>query len=500
MTFSCEQGSSVRRWRLVFDQQFIQLDSFLGDPITPDNVVLAGFAQSGIAQHLARCRVALEVTGIKACHAELADAKTDQGFNSLGAITFALVWHTDPVTDFGLTALAVEQPDGANRFIPVAQGHRKGNADTLTPFISLTRNPALGLTIGVRVGNGPGHFSDAGFTSQLLYAGGIIAAPGPQAQAFSGEDGLFGRRQIGHWLFTAPWFIFLFILCPSIGDILQMSSPSIVSRQKHFEGEQIRVEHDSAVLDCRMRFSVYLPPQADSTHKVPVLFWLTGLTGTDENFSTKAGAQRVAAQLGIALVIPDTSPRGEQVPNDGAYDLGQGASFYVNATQEPWRKHFQMFDYITCELPSFVRAHFPLSERQAISGHSMGGHGALMIAARLPEQYVSVSAFAPIANPINCPWGQKAFAAYLGDDRTAWAQYDSVELLKTRRLQIPMLVDTGTADEFLQRELNTEALIAVAAHLPKATVRYQQGYDHSYYFVSTFIEEHLRFHARHLRA
>lgn len=279
-----------------------------------------------------------------------------------------------------------------------------------------------------------------------------------------------------------------------------MSSFSIVSQQKHFDGLQIRAEHDSAVLGCRMRFSVYLPPQASAEHKVPALFWLTGLTGTDENFSTKAGAQRVAAQLGIALVIPDTSPRGEGVPNDEAYDLGQGASFYLNATQEPWRKHFQMFDYITCELPSLVRAQFPLSERQSISGHSMGGHGALMIATRLPQHYVSVSAFAPIANPINCPWGQKAFAAYLGEDKTAWAQYDSVELLKSRGLNIPLLVDTGTADEFLQRELNTEALIAATTSLPNATVRYQPGYDHSYYFVSTFMEAHLRFHAQHLLA
>ncbi|MDP3518114.1 MAG: S-formylglutathione hydrolase [Pseudohongiella sp.] len=273
-----------------------------------------------------------------------------------------------------------------------------------------------------------------------------------------------------------------------------------VSQQKHFAGLQIRVEHESQVLNCTMRFSVFLPPQASADNPVPALYWLTGLTGTDENFSTKSGAQRIAAELGIALVIPDTSPRGAHVPNDDAYDLGQGAGFYLNATEAPWDKNFLMFDYITCELPSLVEQNFPLNNRRAISGHSMGGHGALMIATRLPERFVSVSAFAPIANPIHCPWGQKAFAAYLGDDQERWQQYDSVELLKARGLMLPLLVDTGTADEFLTKQLNTEALIAVAAGLPDARVRYQEGYDHSYYFVSTFMEEHLRFHARYLRA
>lgn len=274
----------------------------------------------------------------------------------------------------------------------------------------------------------------------------------------------------------------------------------IVSQQKHFEGLQTRVEHESETLRCTMRFSVYLPPQASLQNRVPALYWLTGLTGTDENFSTKSGAQRIAAELGIALVIPDTSPRGEHVANDDAYDLGQGAGFYLNATRTPWREHYRMFDYITAELPALVEQNFPVSGTRAISGHSMGGHGALMIAARLPQRYVSVSAFAPIANPVNCPWGQKAFAAYLGDDRDSWSQYDSVELIKARGLPIPLLADTGTADEFLETQLNTEALIAVAGTLPHAVVRYQQGYDHSYYFVSTFMEEHVRFHARHLFA
>ena len=279
-----------------------------------------------------------------------------------------------------------------------------------------------------------------------------------------------------------------------------MSGLITITQQKHFGGTQTRFEHESAALGCTMRFSVFLPPQAISGQRVPVLYWLTGLTGTDENFSTKSGAQRVAAQLGLALVIPDTSPRGEHVPNDEAYDLGQGAGFYLNATQAPWQKNFQMFDYITCELPSLIEQNFPVNDKRAISGHSMGGHGALMIASRLPQRFVSVSAFAPIANPTRCPWGQKAFTAYLGDDQQSWKTYDTVELLKAHGLSLPMLVDTGTADEFLEKQLNTEALIAVAAELPNARVRYQDGYDHSYYFVSTFMEEHLRFHAKHLFA
>jgi S-formylglutathione hydrolase len=281
-------------------------------------------------------------------------------------------------------------------------------------------------------------------------------------------------------------------------SLLNTSTLKTISQQKHFSGLQIRVEHESAVLQCTMSFSVFLPPQASAASPVPVLYWLTGLTGTDENFSTKSGAQRVAAQLGIALVIPDTSPRGEHVPNDEAYDLGQGAGFYLNATQAPWNKNFRMFDYISAELPALIEQNFPVNGKRSISGHSMGGHGALMIAAKVPGQFLSVSAFAPIANPINCPWGQKAFSAYLGQDQENWKQYDSVELLSAHGLLLPLLVDTGTADEFLEKQLNTEALVAVAARLPDARVRYQDGYDHSYYFVSTFMEEHLRFHAQYL--
>lgn len=279
-----------------------------------------------------------------------------------------------------------------------------------------------------------------------------------------------------------------------------MSELTTISQQRHFGGLQTRVEHASAVLQCNMRFSVFLPPQASAETPVPVLYWLSGLTCSDENFSTKAGAQRVAAELGIALVIPDTSPRGEHVANDEAYDLGQGAGFYLNATQAPWQQNYQMFDYITAELPALVERNFAVSDKRAISGHSMGGHGALVVASTLPQHYRSVSAFSPIANPVNCPWGQKAFTAYLGNDQQHWRQYDSVELIKARGLPLPLLVDTGSADEFLQSQLNIEALIVVAGSLPDAVIRYQQGYDHSYYFVSTFMEEHLRFHARHLFA
>lgn len=272
----------------------------------------------------------------------------------------------------------------------------------------------------------------------------------------------------------------------------------IISRQRIFGGEQIRCEHLSSVLQCTMRFAVYLPPQRGSGDLVPAMYFLAGLTCTDENFSTKAGAQRVAAELGLALVMPDTSPRGERVPDDEAYDLGQGAGFYLNATQAPWREHFRMSDYITQELPALIEQNFPVSDRRALSGHSMGGHGAISIAVKHPGMFSSVSAFAPIVNPVNCPWGQKAFSSYLGNDTAAWREHDSVELIRAHGLLLPLLVDQGSADDFLATQLHTEALIAVCADLPHARIRYQQGYDHSYYFIATFIEEHLRFHTAHL--
>ncbi|WP_339859453.1 S-formylglutathione hydrolase [Pseudohongiella acticola] len=274
----------------------------------------------------------------------------------------------------------------------------------------------------------------------------------------------------------------------------------VISNQRMFGGEQIRIEHPSESLQCVMRFSVFMPHGLSSQNPVPVLYWLSGLTCSDENFSTKAGAQRVAAELGIALVIADTSPRGAAVPDDDSYDMGQGAGFYVNATQAPWKAHYRMYDYIAHELPQFVATHLPVNANKAISGHSMGGHGALTIAIKNPAQYTSVSAFAPIVNPMACLWGQKALARYLGDDRSEWAQYDSVELIKEHGLSLPLLVDQGTADEFLAEQLLTENLATVLSEKTDADIRFQSGYDHSYYFIATFIEEHIRFHAKYLLA
>lgn len=274
----------------------------------------------------------------------------------------------------------------------------------------------------------------------------------------------------------------------------------IISEQKLFGGRQIRFEHPSNTLSCTMLASIYLPPQAE-TQSVPVVYWLSGLTCSDENFSTKAGAQRVAAELGIALVIPDTSPRGEFVANDPAYDLGQGAGFYVNATEAPWAAHYRMYDYIVKELPALVVASFPVSCVKAISGHSMGGHGALVIALRETGTYRSASAFSPICQPTECDWGKKAFSHYLGEDRELWQQYDASYLLSLRQTTLPILVDQGDADQFYPQQLRTDALLSAAAmHQSPVQVRFQSGYDHSYYFISSFIEEHLRFHARHLLA
>ena len=277
-----------------------------------------------------------------------------------------------------------------------------------------------------------------------------------------------------------------------------MSTLTVVQEQKCFGGRQIRYQHASTVLNCEMKFSVFLPPQA-ATQNVPALYWLSGLTCSDENFSTKAGAQRVAAELGIALIIPDTSPRGEGVPDDAAYDLGLGAGFYVNATQAPWAAHYQMYDYVLHELPALVEAELPLSDKRAISGHSMGGHGALVLALRNPQRFVSVSAFAPIANPVNCPWGQKAFTAYLGEEQNEWVDYDASLLLAQYRGDLPLLVDQGDADNFLTEQLKPQALYT-GGMLAKANLllRMQPGYDHSYYFIASFIEEHLRFHAQYL--
>lgn len=274
-----------------------------------------------------------------------------------------------------------------------------------------------------------------------------------------------------------------------------------VSWNKSFGGWHKQYTHHSAVLNCDMRFAIFLPPHIAQGKKVPVLYWLSGLTCTDENFMQKAGAQRLAAELGIAIVTPDTSPRGEGVADDpeGAYDFGLGAGFYVNATQAPWNRHYQMYDYVVNELPTLIEEHFPVSDKRAISGHSMGGHGALMIALRNPSRYSSVSAFSPISNPINCPWGEKALSGYLGDDRTTWLQYDTTELLKNNQQPVPALVDQGSQDSFLEEQLKPESLAEAAQSVDyPLELRMQEGYDHSYYFIASFIDDHLRFHAQHL--
>ena len=271
-----------------------------------------------------------------------------------------------------------------------------------------------------------------------------------------------------------------------------------ISCNKSAGGWHKQYTHRSEALNCDMRFAIYLPPQCAAGKKVPVIYWLSGLTCTDENFMQKAGAQRMAAELGVAIVAPDTSPRGEGVADDpqGAYDFGLGAGFYVNATEAPWNRHYHMYDYIVNELPTLIEAHFPVTNQRAITGHSMGGHGALMIALRNPERYSSASAFSPIANPINSAWGQKALTGYLGSNTKNWKQYDSSELMRIAEVKLPMLVDQGTHDNFYNDgQLRTETLVAAAeANSYPLEVRMQDGYDHSYYFMASFIDDHLRFH------
>jgi S-formylglutathione hydrolase len=274
-----------------------------------------------------------------------------------------------------------------------------------------------------------------------------------------------------------------------------------------FGGQQLRYRHRSNVLNCDMAFSIYLPPQAKQA-PVPVMYWLSGLTCSDENFVTKAGAQQHAAGYGIAIVCPDTSPRGEEVPDDeeSSYDFGLGAGFYINATEEPWATHYQMYDYVVEELPALINAEFPVDgSKVAISGHSMGGHGALTIALKNPERSCSVSAFSPICSPINCPWGQKALSNYIGDESQGhWNNQDTVELVKTADDQLkqsmPVLVDQGDADNFLAEQLNTQLLIDTAEQVGfPMQIRFQSGYDHSYFFIASLIGEHIRFHSNYLR-
>lgn len=270
---------------------------------------------------------------------------------------------------------------------------------------------------------------------------------------------------------------------------------------KEFGGFLNRYTHQSVVCDCTMTFSVYLPPQA-ATQNVPALYWLSGLTCNDDNVRVKAGAQRYAAEHGMALIMPDTSPRGDDVADEeGRYDLGKGAGFYVNATQAPWAKNYQMYDYVVHELPALLEQNLPLiAGLKSVSGHSMGGHGALICALKNPGMFQSVSAFAPICNPVYSGWGQGCFTAYLGDDQSAWAEYDAVELIDAGATCPEILIDQGTADEFLiEGQLQPEKL-QQACDLAgiELQLRRQEGYDHSYHFIATFIGDHIAYHAKAL--
>ena len=274
-----------------------------------------------------------------------------------------------------------------------------------------------------------------------------------------------------------------------------------VSSWKVFEGVQEVHSHQSTQTGTKMRFGLFLPPQARQG-KVPLLVWLSGLTCTEENFITKAGAQRVAAELGLAILAPDTSPRGlGYAGEDDAYDFGSGAGFYVDATQEPWKKGYRMYSYLLQELLPLVTANFPVREdRVGISGHSMGGHGALTIALKNPSRFRSVSAFSPIVAPSQVPWGEKALTGYLGPDRNTWADYDATALIASRGWKGPkLLIDQGTADNFLKEQLRPELFQAACekAGVP-LELNLREGYDHSYYFISTFIENHLRYHRQQL--
>jgi len=273
-----------------------------------------------------------------------------------------------------------------------------------------------------------------------------------------------------------------------------------IERHASFGGFQEVWQHDSKVLDCAMRLGVYLPPQAEDG-PCPVLYWLSGLTCTEQNVITKSGIQQHAAEHGLIVVAPDTSPRGEDVADDEAYDLGQGAGFYLNATREPWSRHYHMYDYVTQELQALVSGNFPVSDARGIFGHSMGGHGALVIALRNPGMFRSVSAFSPIVAPTRVPWGEKAFSAYLGDDREAWKAWDTCELVASAGERLPLRVEQGGGDPFLAEQLRPELLeqaCAAAGH--PCEVHMRPGYDHSYYFIASFMGEHVAHHAAALKA
>ena len=276
-----------------------------------------------------------------------------------------------------------------------------------------------------------------------------------------------------------------------------MPNLNLISEYKSFGGKLGFYSHPSSTCNGEMRFAVYQPPQA-TQQPVPILYFLSGLTCTEENFMVKAGAQRYAAKYGLMLVVPDTSPRNTGIPGeDNDWDFGTGAGFYVDATEEPWDQHYQMYSYIVQELPALITAHFPVQpEKQGIFGHSMGGHGALVCAMRNPNLYKSVSAFAPITAPMRCPWGQKAFSRYLGSNQESWRAYDASELVKQVGYHSPILIDQGTADQVLVEQLMPEVFEQACADIKQPlNLRYQEGYDHSFYFIASFIEDHIRHHA-----
>lgn len=266
-----------------------------------------------------------------------------------------------------------------------------------------------------------------------------------------------------------------------------------------FGGEQRKYRHDSEVLQCAMTFSLYLPSNSENK-ELPLLWWLSGLTCTDDNFSQKSGFQRLAEKYQMAVVIPDTSPRGADVADDTSWDLGQGAGFYVDATEMPWAKNYQMYTYLTQELSEIVKSLIPnFSGKESITGHSMGGHGALVLGLRNPDRFQAISAFAPILNPMQVPWGEKALTAYLGDDQTTWKDWDASELIKTAP-QVPILITQGEADGFYETQLKETTFLKNALENDQK-VDYQKfaGYDHSYFFISTFLEDHFAFHAKYLK-
>ncbi len=276
-----------------------------------------------------------------------------------------------------------------------------------------------------------------------------------------------------------------------------------ISSVKSFDGSLQTYSHKSEVCNCDMTFSIYLPPQAEN-EKLPVIYWLSGLTCTNENFMTKAGFQKYASELGIIVVTPDTSPRGANIEGENdSWDFGTGAGFYLNAIQKPWSDYYNMYDYITKELTQIINDNFPVdSNRVSITGHSMGGHGALIIAFNNQNKYKSVSAFSPISAPMQCPWGIKAFTNYLGENKNEWEKYDATELIKSKNINIPIMIDQGDADNFLKDgQLRPDLLMEAAKEkFLDVNLRMQKDYDHSYYFIATFIEDHLRFHAKYLKS